>query len=181
MSVENKNMAPLITGQIVKKKLVIRNQLPQQEIARRKEAESERLADLHFVESLDRVNRVMQGSNNIEQMMSDVLDTVLSIFGCDRTFLAVPVDPEMPEFTISKERTTPAYPGAFEKKVSVPMSPDVKNLFRELLRTPGPNEIYVGNGLDPEDVVWKTYGVKSQLAITTQLPPEPLHANATTE
>jgi PAS domain S-box-containing protein len=38
-------------------------------------------------------------------------------------------------------------------------------MFHELLGNPAPNEIYVGNGLDPEDIVWKTYEIKSQLAI----------------
>jgi PAS domain S-box-containing protein len=90
---------------------------------------------------------------------------MLSIFGCDRAFLAVPCDPIMPEFEISMERTTPLYPGAFSKGVTVPMSPAVKNLFYELLKNPAPNEIYIGKGLDPEDIVWKTYKVKSQLAV----------------
>jgi PAS domain S-box-containing protein len=135
------------------------------DITERKQMESERLANLHFLENLDKVNRIIQGSSDIERMMSDVLDAVLSIFGCDRAFLAVPCDPEMPEFRISMERTSPEYPGAFEKEIAVPMSAGVKNLFRELLNTPGPNEIHIGKGLDPEDEVWKTYEVKSQLAI----------------
>jgi PAS domain S-box-containing protein len=35
-------------------------------------------------ESMDRVNRAIQGTNDLEQMMSDVLDAALSIFDCDR-------------------------------------------------------------------------------------------------
>ena len=47
----------------------------------------------HF-ESMDLVNRAMQGTNDIEQMMKDVLDTLLSVFECDRAFLVYPCDPE---------------------------------------------------------------------------------------
>jgi two-component system cell cycle sensor histidine kinase/response regulator CckA len=135
------------------------------DITERKRSESERLSNLDFFEKLDKVNRAMQGTSDLEQMMRDALDAVLSVFGCDRAFLAVPCDPAMPEFRISMERTSPAYPGAFSRGIAVPMSQAVKDLFTELLRTPGPNEIYCGNGLDPGDEPWKTYEVKSQLAI----------------
>jgi PAS domain S-box-containing protein len=135
------------------------------DITERKQAEEDLASDLWFFESMDRMNRVMQGSENLDQMMSDVLDTMLAIFRCDRAFLATPCDPDAPEFQISMERTTPQYPGAFARAVTVPMSPAVKGLFRELLDNPMPNEIYIGKGLDPEDVVWKTYEIKSQLAI----------------
>jgi PAS domain S-box-containing protein len=131
----------------------------------RKRAQETHSADLWFFESMDKINRAMQGAEGLDQMMSGVLDTMLSIFGCDRAFLAVPCDPTMPEFSISMERTTPQYPGAFARRTTVPMSPAVRNLFHELLNNPAPNEIHVGNGLDPEDVVWKTYEIKSQLAI----------------
>jgi PAS domain S-box-containing protein len=134
-------------------------------ITERKLVEKERQDNLHYFESIDRINRAMQKADNLEQMMSDVLDAMLSIFKCDRAFLAVPCDPTMPEFKISMERTTPLYPGAFARGVTVPMSPAVRNLFHELLNNPAPTEIFVGNGLDPEDVVWKTYEIKSQLAV----------------
>jgi PAS domain S-box-containing protein len=51
-------------------------------------AADDRLAHLHFLESLDRVNRAMQGSNDLEEMVSDVLDAMLSIFDSDRAGIA---------------------------------------------------------------------------------------------
>jgi signal transduction histidine kinase len=134
-------------------------------VSRLQRTEDKLAADLWFFESMDRINRVMQSTDNLEQMMTDVLDTMLSIFECDRAFLATPCDPDATEFTIAMERTTPQYPGACARGMKVPMSPAVRGLFYELLENPVPNEIYVGNGLDPEDIVWKTYEIKSQLAI----------------
>ena len=135
------------------------------DITARKEVEQERIEHLRYFESMDRINRALQNSNDLEQMMSDVLDVILSIFNCDRAFLAVPCDPTTPEFKISMERTVPLYPGAFARDEIVPMSPAVRNLFQALLDNPAPNEIFIGKGLDPDDVVWKTYEIKSQLAI----------------
>ena len=50
------------------------------DVTERKRAEEERQAHLWFLESMDQVNRAMQGTNDLEQMMSDVLDAVLAIF-----------------------------------------------------------------------------------------------------
>ena len=60
----------------------------------RKRAEEERQAHLWFLESMDQVNRAIQGTNDLEQMMSDVLDAMLAIFNCDRAWLVYPCDPE---------------------------------------------------------------------------------------
>ncbi len=47
------------------------------DITERKLAEEERRAHLRFLESMDRINRAMQGTNDLERMMSEVLDAVL--------------------------------------------------------------------------------------------------------
>ncbi len=130
-----------------------------------RQTEQEHLAHLHFFESMDRINQAMQSSNDLEQMMSNVLDTVLSIFNCDRAFLAVPCDPNVPEFKIFMERTGPMYPGAIARGEVVPMSPAVQNSFQTLLDNPAPNEIIPGKGMDPDNDLWKTYKIKSQLTI----------------
>ncbi len=62
------------------------------DITERKRAEKDRLANLRFFESMDRVNRAMQGANDLHQAMSDVLDEMLSIFDCDRAWLLYPCD-----------------------------------------------------------------------------------------
>ena len=46
---------------------------------------------LWFLESMDRINRTIQGTDEFEQM-SHVLDAVLSIFGCDRAWIVYPCD-----------------------------------------------------------------------------------------
>src|SRR5262245_40069706 len=60
----------------------------------RQRAEEERQAHLGFLEAMDQVNRAIQGTNDLEQMMSDVLDAVLTVFQGDRAWLVYPCDPE---------------------------------------------------------------------------------------
>ncbi|MCL4553364.1 MAG: PocR ligand-binding domain-containing protein, partial [Candidatus Marsarchaeota archaeon] len=104
----------------------------------RKRAEQERLAHLRFFESMDRVNRAIQGANDLEQMMSDVLDIVLSVFDCDRAFLMYPCDPQAVSWASPMERTKPEYHGVLALGLKMPMDAEVAKTLRILLDADGP-------------------------------------------
>ena len=66
---------------------------------------AERQAHLWFLESLDRINRAMQGTQDLEQMLGDVLDAVLAIFACDRVTLGTYSGaPEVTSFSVAARR-----------------------------------------------------------------------------
>jgi PAS domain S-box-containing protein len=96
----------------------------------RKQADEERQAALSFLESMDKINQAIHGTNDLEQMASDVLEAVLSIFACDRAWLVYPCDPEAPSWRAAMERYRPDYPGAFALGVDLPMDAEVANVFR---------------------------------------------------
>jgi PAS domain S-box-containing protein len=108
------------------------------DITELKQAQQERVAHLRHVESMDRVNRAIQGTNNLEQMLNDVLAVVLSDFKCDRVFLTYPCDPEAASYRVPIEQTTPEYPGAQAMGIEVPMDPEVSRQLRVLLDAEGP-------------------------------------------
>ncbi|HXK24940.1 MAG TPA: PAS domain S-box protein, partial [Myxococcota bacterium] len=91
------------------------------DVTERKHAEEERAAHLWFLESMDRINRAMQGTNDLERMMSDVLDAVLEIFACDRAWLLYPCDPEAPSWRAVMEHTRPEFPGVFALGTDMPI------------------------------------------------------------
>src|SRR5271166_6370229 len=99
------------------------------DITERKKAEEERLANLRFFESMDRINRAMQGANDLEKVMSDVLDALLLIFDCDRAWLAYPCDPEAPSWRPVMERTRPEFPGAFALGATLPVDHEIAVVF----------------------------------------------------
>jgi PAS domain S-box-containing protein len=96
----------------------------------RKQADEERQTHLWFLESMDKIHRAIQSTNNLEQMMSDVLDAVLSIFACDRAWLVYPCDPEAPSWRATMERTRPEHPGAFALEIDLPMDAEVASVFQ---------------------------------------------------
>src|SRR5258705_1194942 len=107
-------------------------------ILRRSSAEEEHRAHLWFLESMDRVNRAIQGTNDLEQMMSDVLEALLSIFDCDRAWLVYPCDPEGPSWRVSMEQARPEFPGAFAVGRDLPVSPDVAEVFQTVRASTNP-------------------------------------------
>jgi len=135
------------------------------DISDRKRAEKERLATIFFFESMDKVNQAIQGTDDLEQMMSDVLDTVLSIFDCDRAWLLYPCDPEAASWRTPMERTKPGYPGAYALGLEIPMDEDVAEVFRTLLVSEGPVKFGPGTGHSLPENVSNQFGYKSLLSM----------------
>ncbi len=97
----------------------------------------EDIRSLRFFESLDRINRAVQSTDDLDEMMQNVLDEVLDIFGCDRAFLLYPCDPDADSWSVPMERTKPEYPGAGVLKTGIPMDSEVADTLRVLLESNG--------------------------------------------
>ena len=108
------------------------------DVTERKRAEEERQAHLWFLESMDRVNRAIQGTNDLEQMMSDVLDVALSVFESDRAWLTYPCDPEAVSHGVKMQRTRPEFPGLFAVGADVPVDAETADLLRTVRASSGP-------------------------------------------
>ncbi len=108
------------------------------DITSRKKTEKERQSNLKFFEALEVVNKSIQGTHNLEQMMKDVLDKVLTIFECDRSFLLYPCDTASDYWEVPIERNNPEYPGVHELGIKIPMDKDERKTLRILLDTKGP-------------------------------------------
>jgi PAS domain S-box-containing protein len=79
---------------------------------------------------MDRVNRAVQGTNDLKEMMSEVLDEMLSIFDCDSAWLIYPCDPGAESWRAQMEHTRPDCPTAFALEVDLPMDPEVASVFQ---------------------------------------------------
>jgi PAS domain S-box-containing protein len=108
------------------------------DISEQKRIGKEREANLKFLESMDLINRAIQGTNDLDQMMRDVLDQVLAIFDCDRASLVYPCDPKAPSWRVPMERTKPEYPGAMALGCEIPMKNEIADKLKEMLAAGGP-------------------------------------------
>ncbi len=144
---------------------VIHSVSVQQDITERKRLEQERLAHLRFFESMDRINRAIHGTNDLDQMMRDVLDVALSIFDCDRAWLFYPCDPDAATFRVSMEIAKPEYPGAKALNMDLPMPPDMARNLREALESVGPVTYIAGTEKPINTVSADQFGVKSMMMV----------------
>ena len=108
------------------------------DVTERKRAKEEHRAQLWFLESMDAIDRAIQGTSDLEQMMGDVLDVVLVALRCDRAWLVYPCDPVVDAHRVRMERTRPEYIGAFGLGVDIPNEPGVASVFRSVLASSGP-------------------------------------------
>jgi PAS domain S-box-containing protein len=136
------------------------------DITERKRAEDERRGHLRFFESMDRVNRAIQGAHDLDTMMSDVLDIVLSTFDCDRAYLLYPCDPEAASWRVPKERTRPEYPGVLALGLEVPMGDDVARTLRILLDADGPVQFGPGTSYPLPADASERFGFKCFMAMS---------------
>jgi len=132
------------------------------DVTERKRAEEEHQAQLWFLKSLDGIDRAIQQTSDLEEMLSDVLDVVLVTFGCDRAWLVYPCDPEVDSHRVRMERTRPEYIGAFALGADIPNDPGVASVFRSVLATSGPVRF------DPESdraLPAQRFSIKSMIAM----------------
>ncbi len=135
------------------------------DMTERKRAEEERQRHLWFLESLDRINRAMQGSGDLEQMLSDVLDAVLSIFACDRAWLVYPCDPEAASWKVPMEHTRPEFPGAFALGLDLPVTPDIVKVFQTVRASSGPVRFGPGSACPLPPEVARRFSIQSMLGM----------------
>jgi polar amino acid transport system substrate-binding protein len=94
---------------------------------------AERLAHISFLESLECVDTAMRGTDDIEQMLHDVVGEVLAIFNCDRAWLFYPCDPKTPAWRVPMERTKPEYPGAGILNIDIPLDEEIRSVMETAL------------------------------------------------
>lgn len=130
-----------------------------------KQAERNRLARLHYFKCMDRINRIIQTSDDLNQMMSSVMDEVLLIFNCDRAYLEYPCDPDALYWKVPIESTRPEHPGAFIAEDIFPMDEEVALTFRVLLDAGGPVQFGPGTGNNIPSVAAECFKLKNFMAM----------------
>jgi PAS domain S-box-containing protein len=132
-------------------------------ITEHRRAEEERRAHVWFLESMDRVNRAMQRTNDLEQMMGDVLEAVLEIFASDRAWLLYPCDPDAPSWSPIMERTRPEFPGAAACGRDLPMTPESAEVARVALASSGALLRGGSHKHQPSAEIAQNFGVRSDM------------------
>jgi signal transduction histidine kinase/PAS domain-containing protein len=134
------------------------------DVTERKHAEEERRAQLWFFESMDGINRAIQGTSDLEQMLSAVLDAVMTIFSCDGAWLIYPCDPQAGSHRVRMERSRPEYIGAFGLGPDIPGEARVADAARAVLASSTPVRFDPESGQPPPSGSAGRFSIKSMMA-----------------
>jgi hypothetical protein len=135
------------------------------DITERKLVEQKRKLHADRLANMDRINRAIQGGDDLNTMMSDVLDEVLDILDCDWAFLTDPCEPGAKYICVPMERTRPEYPGLVILNAKFPIEEHIAATQEWLLSTPGAVKFGPGTYLPLNGKVDKRFGIKSLLCI----------------
>src|SRR5579859_6072138 len=86
---------------------------------------------LWFLESMDQISRAIQDTDGLEQLRH-VLETVLSIFGCDRAWIAYPWDAESARWRTVAQCASLQFGDAASLDVDLPMDAEVVDVCRRV-------------------------------------------------
>ena len=108
------------------------------DITDRRRADEQRQAHMRFLESMDRVNRAIQGAGDFEQLVGDVLDAAVATFGCDCAYVAHPYDPDAGGWRVLAERASPEHRGTLGGHSGIAMAAESAGRFHLLRQSDGP-------------------------------------------
>jgi len=135
------------------------------EMTERQSLGKEREEHVHFLESLERIDRVIKQATDVDQMLWDVVAMTFSIFDCDRAWLLYSCDPDAPSFRIPVEIYKPEYPGAKYLDLEVPLSPGQVQEMRQALASSNPVVNTIGTANPPSDETVRQFGVLAQMFV----------------
>jgi PAS domain S-box-containing protein len=138
------------------------------DITAEKRAEAEQRLHVWFLESMDRIHRVMHGTNDVERMASNVLEAVLEIFDCDRAWLLYPCDPDAPSWWPVMEHTRPDFPRVSVPPHGLPMTAAHADVARAALACGGALPAGPGHGREVEPEIAAQFGVRSKMLMALQ-------------
>jgi PAS domain S-box-containing protein len=131
----------------------------------RHRAEEERGARLRLLESMDRVNRAIQGAADLEGMVRDVLDASVSIFGTDRAGLLYPCDPDAAAWSITVDRARAPLHELGDREIPAGTDPGMADMLRTV-REAGDVPVQFGApGARPLPAASIALGSRSKLAM----------------
>jgi PAS domain S-box-containing protein len=116
-----------------------------------------------FLESMDQLSRAMQDTEDLEQL-SHVLEAVLSIFRCDRAWLAYPSDADSRRWRTVAQRACPEVAATPSLDLDLPMDPETAEVF--CLVEASEVAVRFGGGGNPlSSVLAKRFGARSQMCL----------------
>ncbi|MBC17132.1 MAG: hypothetical protein CL942_08780 [Desulfovibrio sp.] len=135
------------------------------DVTQRRQTDEERRAHVHFLESMERVDRDIRRNSDMESMLSAVVETLRAALGADRAWLMYPCVEGAETFSVPVERTVPEFPGAGLTGAPLPVDEETADLITLVLNSSGPVAFDASTGYPIPSGLRKEFSVQSQLLV----------------
>ncbi len=127
----------------------------------------ERCKPTDALAALDAINTAIVRSASLDDMLREVLDVVLEVFGADRAWIMYPCDPTVDHATLREERTTPDWPGALKRGGQIAITDTNRYFFDLCQKTSDPvrRDPQVNTMDQFNSEAHREYGAKSMIAM----------------
>ena len=115
------------------------------DITRLKENESKNQIYFNFLAKMDRINQIIQSTNELEQIMDKILDELLLLFKSDRALLLNELNYNNESWSIPNIRCQKDFSLPFHNKPNFLVESDLNNLFKSILNSKIPITINTKN------------------------------------
>lgn len=95
------------------------------------EAEKKQQAHVHYLKSVDSIERALHSQLEINESMNHTLQILLDTFHCSRAWLLYPCDPHADTWSVPFERTVAAYPGVLATGSFYQVDDTMRQLFSD--------------------------------------------------
>jgi PAS domain S-box-containing protein len=131
------------------------------DVTDRKNAEEEYYTHIHFLETMDRIDRAMHAFPNTREMLRSTVEAIRLAFGADRAWLLQPCDPEAGTCRVVVQECAPEF--AVEEEVVLPMDDNIRADMRLLLDSAVPLAFDPSTQRPLSHEVMDRYRIRSQL------------------
>jgi PAS domain S-box-containing protein len=104
-------------------------------ITEEKHAEQTRIRYLNFLEIIEKIDKTIKETKNVESLLDNILKQVWEILDCDRAFLFYPCDPDAKTFILPFIQSKPEYPWGFEHGAELELIPEIAGGLRRALNS----------------------------------------------
>ncbi|MEZ7197733.1 cache domain-containing protein [Pseudodesulfovibrio karagichevae] len=138
------------------------------DVTDRKHAEEEYYNHIHFLETLDRVDRAMHSATTTDGMLRATVEAIRLAFGADRGWLVHPCDPEADFFRVKVLRADSDYEVEGMEGMEMAVTEKTRRDLRALLDGHVAMAFDPSTGMALDDLLTEQYGVRSQLMFAIQ-------------
>ncbi len=101
----------------------------------RERAEKQHTLHLHYLESVDRIERALHADLDLERSMEHALGCLLDIFNSSRAWMVFPAHPDTPSYQVQFEKCKEEFQGNLPAGTEIPSTPMSRQIFLDGLKS----------------------------------------------